>query len=380
MKLVRFNVDLRKAGVSAAAKRGLYVAEADKLLRKSVFTKEDGARFNALLTMSRELSGIEVLPETNPDHLADFRDYLLNRKIDRRDMSVGSNALGGFLVPASFTANVISAMKAYDRLTDENVITVAETDHGEAWSYPMSDDTSSAATKLAEGVQDNEVDTTLGQLSFNIADSWRTGIVKVSRQLFQDSGIAIEDFLALVFGIRLARGMGSDLRAAMMAGATLGRTAVGSATNTGGVETGATTIGTDDLFALMGSIDAAYVGSSSCGWAMTWASLVNLWGVKDKQGRPIIKPEMNEAGDFVVHSRPVFISPSMDAIATTKKPIAFGAMDYIVQRVVKNSLRIIPFSERFAEYGQFAWGGYMLANSAFAKPAAESPVKFLQNA
>jgi HK97 family phage major capsid protein len=381
----RLVLDLRKNRAAKAVARQQLAAEAARLVRKSSFTHEDSARVRSIVDLVK-IIGDGDLPEdaaeVNGRLDAAFRSYLRGGAIaeEFRDMVISADASGGFFAPAGFYAKVISAMKAIERLTDPDVITVAESPNGYKWAHPLSDDTTAAASKFDESTQDTEQDPTLGSLVFTKADTWRTPMVKLSIEFAQDSGIPVDEFLGVVFGIRLARGIGVANVAAMIAGATVGVTAAGSASNDGSGSNGTNTIGTDDLCNLMMSVDPSYVASSSCGWAMNWKTLAAIWKLKDKQGRPVIKPMVNEDGDYLLYGKRVFISPSMDDIATTKKPIAFGDFSYVVQRVVKNSLRVSILREEYISFGQIAYRCWQRANSGFAKPAAESPVKILQNA
>lgn len=379
----RLTLDFRKPGPVKAAARQKYIAEADKLLRKQSFTREDSARVASMLELLK-IIGDDVPEAIEFSERMDesFRHYLRTGVVsdEFRDMGIATQAGGGALAPVGFANRVISAMKAVDRLVDPDVITVAESDNGYEWHYPLSDDTTATAAILADGNQATEQDPNLGELKFALADQWVTPLVKLSNQLFQDSGINLDQFLAVIFGIRLARGIGAKNVSVMIADATLGATAAGSSSNDGSGSNGTNTIGTDDLCSLMASVDNSYISSSSCGWAMNWKTLISIFKIKDKQGRPVIKPILNEDGDYLLYGKPVFLSPSMADIGTGNKPIAFGDFSYIVQRMVKNGMIVDVIRERYVEYLQTAYRCWQRANSGFAKPATESPVKYLQNA
>jgi HK97 family phage major capsid protein len=380
-------------------------SRAQILVNKKPFTKEDKAEFDALLGLldhiqRRAASDANVFPLPRsarlygpPEEIIAQVHYLRTgdqmplskyhekRQAEQRDMNVATDSAGGLFVPTGIAAQVMSAMKAYDRLFDSDVITIVESPHGNQWAYPLSDDTSATASIAAEDTQDTEIDPQPDSLVLPKAPTWRTGMVKVSLELAQDSAFPIDEYVSKNFGPQLARGIGAANVAALMSKASQGAIASGSASNDGSGATGANSVGTDDLYALMASVNPAYLASPQCGWLMSFATLIKLLTLKDKQGRPIIPPASNESGDFVLLTKPVYICPGMDSIATGKKPIAFGAMNYFVMRVVKGGIAVQRFTERYIDQGQLAYRAFMRANGGLGKAAsADSPVKYLQNA
>jgi HK97 family phage major capsid protein len=65
----------------------------------------------------------------------------------------------------------------------------------------------------------------------------------------------------------------------------------------------------------------------------------------------------------------------MDALATGKKPVVFGALDKYLIRNVK-ALSIMRLSERFADYGQVAFIGFSRADGNLID-AGTHPVKHI---
>jgi HK97 family phage major capsid protein len=295
----------------------------------------------------------------------------------------------GYLVPAQFFDQVFAMMKATDDLFSEDAVTRIDTPRGGPASIPNMDDTTSSATLVTQATTSTETEpAALGQLSFPTAPTWRSGIVKVSIELDQDSAIPLDTLLARSFAVRFARGIGSNNVSVLLAAAELGATATGSASNDGGAGTGANSVGSDDLFALMASVDPAYIASPKCAWAMSYATLIAIDKLKDKQGRPLKLVRRNEqTGEIELLFKPVRICPSMPSIGTGNKCVAFGDFSRFIVRGVQGGLRVLRLEERYAEFGQIAFEAFLRSDAGLQRTLdvvspttyADSPVKYLAN-
>jgi len=311
-------------------------------------------------------------------HMREFRKALALQS-EYRDMNEGVGSAGGYFVPQQFYEKLTAMMKAVDRLFDPEVVLFMETDNGGPCQLPVVDDTGNTAVNLTEGTQETEADPTLGQQLLPLASLWRAKMVKASIELVQDSGYPLIEVLAKTFAIRLARGIGAANMTQLLSQALVSRIATGSSSNTGGPETGGTTVGSDDLEALVESVDEAYRVSPKCCWLMKQSTRQSIFSVRDKQGRPIYPLHESDRGRTLL-GFPIAICPSMPAIGLNAKSIAFGDLGHFVVRVVKNSAVMRAVTERFADYGQLAYQMFLRSNAALAVAGSDSPVKVLQNA
>jgi len=267
------------------------------------------------------------------------------------------------------------------------------TDSGAALPFPILDDVGQSAQIIAENnISLKNMDLVFAQMLLPQCPTWRSGWITVPNQLLTDSGIPVEDMLMKALGIRIARGVGAQNVTTLLAAALVGATAAGSSSNTGGAETGATSVGTDDLHSLMSSVNPAYLVGPKSGWAMNFSTLTALLKIKDKQGRPVIPTVFDDAGNFLLLSKPVFISPSMPSIGTSgspvtgNTPIACGDFSRFYLRIVKNSqsLRRATEAQGLAENNCTGFQSYLRCNAGLALDASQSPadapVKLLQNA
>jgi len=217
---------------------------------------------------------------------------------ETRDMGTGSQPTGGAafpgsvqgqFVPMGFEAQVESAMAYHSAMID--TATMLDTAIGSPLAYPCDDDIATSASQVAEGAQVSGADIPLTSIIYG-AFKYGT-LIKMSAELVQDVGFDLEGYLAGVFGRRFSRalqplftnGTGSGQPKGITNGITVGATATGSSTNDGGAGTGATSIGSNDLFALEASVDPAY--RRGAGYMMHDNTLLAIKQLKDKQGQPL---------------------------------------------------------------------------------------------
>jgi HK97 family phage major capsid protein len=364
--------------------REILLQQAAALISKRNFTHEDNARSSRLMDLAERLGDKSLRSAKDLAFEKAIRcGYDQLTQAEQRDLSVTSSQLGGFLVPAEFFQQLTEAMKAYDRIFDPDVCTRIDTKTGAALTIPSIDDTTASATLISEAVQDpaGPDPTTLSVTMSALNSTYRSGLVDVSLELLQDSAFDIEDLLARSFATRLARGIGKDLVTALLAGATVGAVAVGSSGNTGGSETGGTSVGTRDLIALRKSVNPAYRATQKTFWVMNDNTLASLDSLLDKQGKPIFEPNQTDAdGRRLLYGYPVALCPSMPNIGVNNTPIAFGATGYFAVRTVQGAY-IRRLSERFADFGKIGFKAFMRCKGAMLTSSlSDSPIKLLQNA
>jgi HK97 family phage major capsid protein len=305
---------------------------------------------------------------TPPDQMAILSRY---RGGEFRDMGTGGEgaypgATVGFFVPVGFVQNIISALKYFGPLLDDNVVDMMDTATGQPLPYPTENDVNILGERIGEGQQVTSQDVSLSQILFG-AWKYSSKMVKVSIELLQDSAFDLETWLTRVLAIRLGRilvndftlGTGSAFQQPMgiltsvLANGNL-VTAIGSSNNTGNAD-GGNTVGTDDLTNLIHSVDPLYRPNGS--FMMNDSTLKAILKVKDKFGRPILDPSLQGAPMHSFLSYPLRINNSMPSLQTqassppvTVSTVIFGDLKrFIVRRVRDMSLLVLR--ERYADYG-----------------------------
>jgi|SRR5215472_5306651 len=344
----------------------------------------------ALNTSERALMAPFI--ERDRRHGIAFRDYLRNglqhMKPENvavlnefRDMGVGTGNLGGFFVPQGFVYDIEQALKYYGNML--GVAQVMDTATGNPLPHPTDNDTTNTGELVGEGLQVTNADVSIGHIIFN-AFKFSTKMIKVSLELLQDSAFDMESYLKDKFAIRLGRilntkftiGAGTTEPMGVLTAATAGPVALGSSANTGGTETGGTSIGYIDLVELEHSVDPLYRRGAK--FMFHDNTLRKIKELLDKYGHPIWVPGVATNAPDTILGYQYSINNDMPTIALNAKTVIFGPLDkYLIRRV--KELAVLRLVERFADYGQVAFLGFARYDGNLLD-AGTHPVKYLSQA
>lgn len=330
---------------------------------------------------------------------------------EKRDQFAGSQSItytqgnvGGYFVPAGFVYDIEKATKFFAPLLDGSVIRILETATGQLLPYPTSNDTNNAWTLVGEGQQVSDQGTTpnyatrgsvpTGQpgnvlashVNFN-AYKGTTGLIRVSLELLQDSAFNIESFLTEAFATRLGRGYeyyltnGSGSNAptgilpAIAASGATPVVAAGSSLNDGVVgNTGANSIGYNDLINLIHSVDPSYRAGAKFMFADT--TLRFLRTLVDKFGRPLWVAGVKDGEPDTIAGYQYVINQCFPTIAASATTVAFGQWNKFIARKVRD-LQILRLDERFADFGEVAYVAFSRIDSNLLD-AGTHPLNVLQ--
>lgn len=349
--------------------------EIGELLRNAEeLEAEERALLRAVVPDSQRQAG---KPAETTDKTDAFRRYMVTGEL--RDQSTSGSA-GGYVVAPdiSFYSQVQSAMKLWGGV-ERAPITVLTTATGADMPIPTDDDTSNVGVLVAEaGDHSSGTNVTLGQTTMK-AYVLSSKIVKVSKQLLQDSAINWESFLANKFGIRLGRGKnaylttgtGSSQPQGVQYASTTGRTcATGSATS----------CTADDLVKLFHSVDPVYRNPATARWMFNDATALILRLIKDGNGQYMWRPGMvdsnlTEAQPDRLLGYPVIINPDMPAMTANLKPVIFGDFSTYFLRQVQG-IEVIRLNELYAANGQIGFMAFMRFDGALID-AGTHPIKGL---
>ena len=194
-----------------------------------------------------------------------------------------ANTAGGYTVPTELMNILVKSMAAWGPMYDENVATVITTTGGGTMTMPTVNDTAVAAVAHTEGTaltDDGGSDVTFGQKTLG-AYAFNTEWIRVSKELADDSILAMEQVLGDLLGERLGRiansklttGSGSSDVLGIVTGSTLGKTAAG-----------ATAITSDEIIDLLHSVDPAYRVSPKAAFMFNDSTLAAVRKLKDGDG------------------------------------------------------------------------------------------------
>jgi HK97 family phage major capsid protein len=315
------------------------------------------------------------------------------RSGDRTGVRYESRALGissptasvptSVLVPQGFVQEIEQALLYYCPFL--RICRIIDTATGAPLPFPVSNDTGNSATIIGEGLQVSEATPTLSNIIFG-AYKLTSGLVKVSLELAQDSAFDVDRYLIEQFATRFGRGLsgyftngagsGSSEPNGVLTAATAGPTAVGSAANTGGSETGANSIGSADIVELEHAVDPSYRQGAL--YMMHDSTLKFLKKLVDKYGHPLLWESAKDGMPQKINGYEVVVNNDMPEIGTGNKTVLFGNFQkYAIRRV--KEIGVLRLSERFADYGQIGFIGFARYDGNLLD-AGTHPVKYLVQA
>lgn len=303
------------------------------------------------------------------------------RDKEQRAQSTTTTA-GGYTIPQGFIPNVVRSLKYISSFFDEfqvgpngetqNTFTVYRTDSGNDLPMPTGDDTSNTGELLGENSDgsSSSADLVFGQITMK-AYKYSTKMIKASTELLEDSAIDLPGYIGDMFGSRIGRilnthlttGDNSSKPQGIITGATSGKVSA---------STSATTF--PEIIDLVHSVDPSYRNQPSARFMMHDNILLYLKkltvGQTTTNARPLWQPSYDVSAPPTIDGYRYLINQGMaSSVATGNKIILFGDMKAYAIRLV-NSYRLLTLRERYAEFDQTAWIGFMRADGRMLNSAA----------
>jgi len=302
-----------------------------------------------------------------------LRNQAPRTKAECRAQSVGTDSAGGYTVPEGFSNQLEEALLYYGGIRGN--VDVWRTSSGNQIPWPTVNDTDNKGALLAENTQDSEQDVTFSEVVFN-AYKYTSKLVRVSRELLEDSAFDMASYLGKALGERLGRiqneaattGTGTAQPKGIVTASTLGKTAAS-----------ASTITFDELIDLQHSVDIAYRGMPGCKWMFNDSTLKVLRKIKDSDNNYIWQPANVQTGaPSTLLDYEYAVNNDMAAIAASAKTVLFGdLMKYKLREV--NQIRFYRLVERYADYDQDGFVAFMRFDGDLLD-AGTNPVKYLAQA
>lgn len=271
---------------------------------------------------------------------------------EQRALGVGDDAAGGFTVPKEFLQRMTEAEKEFGGIGGlaEQLVT----GNGRELSWPTNDSTAQEGHILTENTEDTELDVVFGSQKL-AAHMYTSRVVRLSRQLLQDTAFNLEVWLPGKLGERIGRasarhfavGTGIDQPQGLLTGLTTTRlsAAVGKVTF-------------DDLVVLEHAIDPAYRNRAGARYVLSDDALLQLRLLKDSDGRRLWQPELTAGTPATLNGKPYTIDNSLPALANGQKAVVYGDIRaaYVVRRVT--GAQVLRLNERYATSLQVAFLGF----------------------
>ncbi len=342
-------------GLNAEEKSKFDAMESDaRSIKDQIDTLERAA------DMKKELAANAEVREAAPKSTSKgaFEKYLRNGMSalsnDERSMMaqlrgtstqvVGTDSLGGFLVPQDFSNELDMASLFTGEV--ERLAKKLNTSGGALLDYPTINDTATNGALISEAAAVTVQDMTFAnkQLSaYNYASQ-----VKVSMQLLQDNAFDLNAFLAEALGERIARatnaafttGTGSSQPQGLITGGALGATAAG-----------ATAITADDVLNLIYSLDPSYRNKASFGLMANDAviSAIRALGLGSANDFPVFIPSMQVGEPDKLFGYNLYYNNDMaSAISTGAKTLVAADFSKFVVRST-GGVQLIRLNERYMD-------------------------------
>lgn len=299
---------------------------------------------------------------------AEDREILTN-KVEARAQSAGVDAEGGFTVPQAFSDELEIALLAFGGL--RSIARVISRSTGAPLDWPTVDGTSNIGAWLAENTDAAETDEVFANVTFSAFTS-SSDLVKVSRQLMQDSAFDMASFLAQQLGERIGR---------LQALAWIAGTGSGQPT---GVKDSATffnaaddvTIVFEDLIGLKHSLDPAYRARNAT-YVFNDSTLEAITKLKDVDGQFLWRPSLIEGAPDLILGHRYVVDQDMESIAAGNRSVLFGDFSkYIIMDVLGTT--VMRLDELFAQAFQTAFIAFARTDGKLVD-AGTNPVKALRH-
>lgn len=247
-----------------------------------------------------------------------------------------TNAAGGYSIPETMLERVIVSMRAWGPMYEGGPFTDITTVGGNPMPFPTVDDTTSTAGAHTEGAtltDDGGKDATFGTKQLD-AFAFDTEWLRVSKELNDDSFIAMETFIGRLLGERLARIANSKLTTGSGSSDVHG---IVTASSQGKVATATNAITWDEIMDLEHSVDPAYRVGPSVGYMFNDSTLLAARKLKDGDGNYLWQMGNVQAGiPNTFNGRPYWINQDMAGLSdgVSSRVMLFGDMSaYYVRKV-----------------------------------------------
>lgn len=265
----------------------------------------------------------------------------MNLPEELRDMVTAKDTAGGFFVPEGFMNTIVEAQKQFGGMRRART-TVINTNSGQDLPIPTDDDTSNKGHILSEGKTETTQDVSLGQVVLH-AYMYSSRIVKVSRQLLQDSAFNVQSYLSRKLGERLGRITNEHFSTGDGAAKPYGVTTQAASALTAAA---ATDIEFDELTDLKHAVDPSYRDMAQ--WMFNDDTLKTLKKKKDGDGRPLWQSGVAIGEPNTIDGDPYVVNQELPSLTSGAKAVAYGDFSlYYIRDVM--GMQLLRLDERYAD-------------------------------
>lgn len=293
------------------------------------------------------------------------------RAIMTRDaQSTGVAADGGYAVPTTLANEIVKAAIVFGPMLDGSIFDVVTTATGAPLNFATKA-SSRKARLIGEGESATAIAAKLGQKTLN-AYKLTTDVAVASRELLQDAGVNIEQWL--VEELSESYGLGANEYLTTGTGSNQPAGIATALAANAAVTAGSLAVSADDLLDLQYGVNSAY---RSRGRYMFSSNMEKaLRKMKDSEGNYIWQPGMQAGVPATVFGKGYVINDDMatGTAAANRVDAIFGDMKGYKVRVSR-ALGITRLNELFALSDQIGWVGFTRIDGDVIQPAALKALK-----
>jgi HK97 family phage major capsid protein len=241
-----------------------------------------------------------------------------------------------------------------------------EENPGNPSKLPTVDDTASTGYVVDENTAETDVNYPLGNVTLTL-QKMSTGILLYSMEISEDSFGPLSQVLGTAIGRRLGKIQNSTFQASLL-------TTLGSNSSASVSSAVASIISEEDVYELVGAVNAAYAQSPSAAFSMSRGAQKAIAKLQSSGGLPVFREVM--AAEPKLLGFPVYISDYCDSVATGNKPILFGDWSAVYIKSLPLSVKVL--TERFVDQGSYGVVGRKRAAMSYGIQAtSDSALKYL---
>lgn len=262
---------------------------------------------------------------------------------EERNLSVGTDASGGFTVPSGFIFELERVMTAFGG--PRQVARIMSTADGISLSWPVCDDTSNTGELLAEaGSIGSSVDPTFSSVTLS-AYKYSSKAVRTSSELLADSAFNLANEIASLLGERLGRIQATHYTTGDASSKPEGLTVGG--TPAAKTAASASAITANELIDLQETLDAAYQGLPSVGWMFEQATRKAIRQLVDGNSQYLWQPGLRAGEPDLLLGKPYTVNEDMPSITNSAVSVLYGAFEKYVIRDA-GPARFVRLNELYA--------------------------------
>jgi len=282
---------------------------------------------------------------------------------EERALATTSGATGGYLIPQDMLPEIDKAMAEWSPMMDGDVTRQMLSSRGNPVTAPTVDYTAQRGTLHTEGgatTDDGTSDPAIGQKILN-AYIYKSGIVRVSIEMLQDSDWDMEAMLNELFG----ESLGQTCNAVLTLGdGTAKPEGILTFAGTGKTATATGALIGDELIDLQHSVLAPYRKSPKCRWQFNDTTLGTVRKLKDGDGNYLWQEANIRAGEpSTLLGHRYEINPDMPNIGVADSPVLFGDHGKFIVRKV-GSPGMIVFREKYMNELEVGFMAYRRVDGA----------------